>query len=574
MGKKVWTPRNISENLLTDLTNLGYSKPLAFFLSARGITPEKLDFFFNPSLKKLRDPYEFPKIKEAVKKLWDAVIANATILVHGDYDADGVTATAIIASVLRENGGIVSTFLPDRFDDGYGFTEESLQKALDKTNGKCKVLITVDCGINSKETVEMANKLGIDVIITDHHEPDFNSIPNALALINPKLYPEMKDLHVLAGAGVSFKLAHAFVKYGRENNLGGFTTNLNDVLDITSLGTVADIVPLTDENRILVKQGLKILAKQVRPGIRALFENSNIKGPLTPSDITYRLAPKINAAGRLGNADIALKLLEAENIVEAYKYAEMLNNFNKERQATEQEIYNEAKAQIENSDILSTHSSIVVAGENWHQGVIGIVASRLVRDYNRPSIVLSIQNGEGRGSGRSLPNINLVTILTQCSKLLLRYGGHPMAVGVTLDKNNIDEFRDAFDKALKEKLIPSDLLNKIEFDGEISLYDLDRDYFDTFSSLAPFGQGNALPIFKINNLYTDKVLPAGEKHTRGVLSDNNGYKMDFIAFGKNINTMPNGDVWNVLATPTLNDFYNPPTPQLQLIDIQEGEWAQ
>ncbi len=571
MNKKLWLAKNISESLLEELQDLGYSRPLAFFLASRGITTEKLELFFNPTLKSLRDPYEFPKIREAVKRLWEAVASNETILIHGDYDADGVTATAIIAKILRDNGAIVSTFLPDRFDDGYGFTEESLQKAIEQTGGKSRILITVDCGINSHETVDKANELGVDVIITDHHEPDFSALPKALALINPKLYPEMDDLHVLAGAGVAFKLAHAFIKYGRENNLGGFTTDLNEVLDITALGTVADIVPLTNENRILVKQGLKILEKQIRPGIRALFESSKIKGALSPSDITYRLAPKINAAGRLGNANIALKLLEAENMVDAYKYADMLNDFNKERQNTEQAIYKEAKKQIDNSDILTKYSSIVVAGEKWHQGVIGIVASRLVRDYNRPAIVLSIQNGKACGSGRSLPNVNLVTILSECSNLLLKFGGHPMAVGVTLESTKIDDFRNCFDLSLKEKLVPNDLLPKIEYDGKIDLVELDRDYFDTYSSLVPFGQGNPLPLFKISNLYATKVLPAGEKHTRGVLKDDNKNKIDFIAFGRNITTMPQGQVWDVLATPALNDFYNPPTPQLQIIDVQEAE---
>ncbi len=569
MGIKIWRSLcDTLENSVHELaTKCSLPRPIAILLAARNIEPKNVDSFFESSLKNLSDPYRFPGIVKAAERLWTAVQKRELILIHGDYDTDGVTATALLAHVLRENGAEVASFLPHRFDDGYGFTPDSLAKSLDTVGKNCKALVTVDCGINSVDAVEAANKRGIDVIITDHHEPS-DEIPKALAIINSKLYPELKDLELLSGAGAAFKLAHAFIKFGRENNYGGFTTRLEDILDFVALGTVADIVPLLGENRILVKNGMKILRKQLRPGIRALIETSRIKTKLKPSDITFKMAPRINAAGRLGNANTALDLLNSTNIVEAYKYAEMLDKYNVQRQEKEQEIYEEARKQIEEKIDVVNSFSILVAGEDWHQGVIGIVASRLARDYNRPAIVLTIQkDGMAHGSGRSIGNLNLVDVLAQSSPLLERYGGHPMAVGLGVARENIELLSLEIDKNIRKHLSKEDLVDHINFDGEVELYELDSEFFRFLDELSPFGHSNSRPVFKLSQLECVKTMAVGGKHSRGVLKDRRNYEIEFIAFNRSVDSLPRA-TWDIIATPQINEYYGERRPQLQIVDLQ------
>ena len=463
----------------------------------------------------------------------------------------------MLSLVLRRNGAIVQSFIPHRFDDGYGFTPESLHKALNQY-GMCKVLVTVDCGVTSCDAVSEAIAMGIDVIITDHHEAAAE-LPDAMAVINAKIYPELEDLHVLSGAGAAFKLSHAFVKYGRENNLGGFTTQLEEVLDYVALGTVADIVPLQGENRTMVKYGIEILRKQFRPGVRALIESSKLRNELTPSDITFKLAPRINAAGRVGDANVAMSLLESDNIVQAYHFAGELENYNRIRQEKEQEIYQEAKAKLEASHQLQEKYALLVAGQGWHQGVIGIVASRLARDYNRPTIAY--------GSGRSVGSLNLVEMLSHTADALERYGGHPMAVGVGLLTSRIDEFHEALEKEVRKNITPEDLAEFISYDGETELEYLNSEMFEYMKMLAPFGHGNPKPVFRFNQLDVCKCYLIGQRHTRGVVANSKGVEMEFIAF----NQLPEqfiGRRMDVLATPQLNNYYNVERPQLNIISAR------
>lgn len=540
---------------------------IAVYFAARGIMNDEVDGFIHPRLASLSDPYRFPGIKEASKRLWEAVARREPILIHGDYDTDGITASALLALVLRQNGGIVNSFIPHRFDDGYGFTPESLAKALD-VYGKCGVLVTVDCGITSCEAVNNAISQGIDVIVTDHHEAGVN-LPNALAIINPKVYPELEDLHLLSGAGAAFKLSHAFIKYGREHNLGGFQTRLEEVLDYVALGTVADIVPLLGENRVMVKFGIEMLRKQLRPGIRALIESSRIHADLSPSDITFRMAPRINAAGRVGDANVALQLLESDRIVDAYNCASQLENYNRCRQEKEQEIYQEAREQIERHLAWESPYSLLVAGRNWHQGVIGIVASRLARDYNRPTIVLTIQGDDAYGSGRSVANLNLVDVLSCTSGLLERYGGHPMAVGVGLKTEHIADFFEAMDAEVQRRLDKTDLEDNISYDGEGFLNDLTPDFFKYLEKLSPFGHSNQRPMYRFNNLRVSRCgAIGGNSHTRGTLQSSCG-QIDFIAFNRHPSDFY-GRTLDVLATPQINRRSGGDTPQLNIIDFMDS----
>ncbi len=567
MGVTNWKSAGNPTEQAVEIIQRKYSlpRPIALFFATRGIKPEHVQDFLSPRLASLSDPYRFPGIKTAVARLWKAIADKEPILIHGDYDTDGITASALLSLVLRQNGAIVNSFIPHRFDDGYGFTPESLQKALE-TFGPAGVLVTVDCGITSCDAVNEALARNIDVIITDHHEAGAD-LPSALAIINPKVYPELEDLQLLSGAGAAFKLSHAFIKYGRENNLGGFQTQLEEVLDYVALGTVADIVPLLGENRTMVKFGIDILRKQLRPGIRALIESSKIRGDLTPADITFRLAPRINAAGRVGDANVALQLLESEHIVDAYNFAAQLENYNRTRQDKEQEIYQEACEQIERNLAWKSDFSLLVAGRDWHQGVIGIVASRLARDYNRPTIVLTIQGEVAYGSGRSVSCLNLVDVLGNVSELLERYGGHPMAVGIGLRADRIADFFEAMDREVRKQITSADLEDFISYDGEAYLHEMSPDFFNSLARLSPFGHSNAKPVFRFNEVQVLRCSTVGGGHTRGTLRSRSA-QMDFIAFNRPSSHF-HGKTLDVLAAPQLNFHQNMEKPQLNIIDIRE-----
>ena len=568
MGSKNWKSAGVekTDEIRRMQTELGLPRLTAVYFAARGIDIKDIGDFLAPKLGNLSDPYRFPGIREACARLWQAIDKREPILIHGDYDTDGITASALLAFVLRQNGGVVHSFIPHRFDDGYGFTPESLTKALDAF-GPCGVLVTVDCGITSCDAVNVALERGIDVIITDHHEAG-SELPGALAVINPKVYPELEDLQVLSGAGMAFKLSHAFIKYGRENNLGGFQTRLEEVLDYVALGTVADIVPLQGENRIMVKFGIDALRRQLRPGVRALIESSKLRSELSPSDITFRMAPRINAAGRVGDANVALQLLESEHIVDAYNCASQLESFNRIRQEKEQEIYQEACEQIERNLAWQSPYALLVAGRDWHQGVIGIVASRLARDYNRPTIVLTIQGDEAYGSGRSVSCLNLVDVLSKSAHLLERYGGHPMAVGIGLKVENIAPFFDAMDKEIRSRVKVEDLESFISYDGEAEIHELSPEFFDYLTKLSPFGHSNPKPVYRFNELRVVRCSPVGGgAHTRGTFSGRMGL-IDFIAFNHPVSQF-HDKLLDVLATPQINRHMNQETPQLNVVDIKD-----
>lgn len=540
------------------------SRPVAIVLANRGIGPDDVQGFLQPRLSDLSDPYLLPGLELSAERLWRAVRDGEKIMVHGDYDADGITSTVLLSWCLRENGAIVTTYLPNRFDDGYGFTEESVQKAVD---GNHALLVTVDCGITGNAAATKARAMGLDVIITDHHQPGAE-LPVALAVVNPKLHEDRKDLQKLAGVGVSFKLCHAFVKYGREHNLGAMSFDLREGLDLVALGTVADIVPLLGENRMLVRHGMKVLSEQRRPGIRALCDMVGLSDKLKPSDIAFRLAPRLNAAGRLGDAADALRLLEATSIVDAYTLAQNLDDCNKKRQQFEEKAYTSAAEQIEKEG-LQDKCALVVKGRNWHRGVIGIVASRLTQTFHRPSIVLSIdENGEIHGSGRSVNGVDLVKALDRCSRHLTRYGGHPMASGLALVESELAGFEVAFEAAVQAVLGEShDFGPVIDVEGDVHLRDLDDQFFQELELLQPFGHSNPSPVFRFPKVHCVRISPAGRNHSRGILTDDSGGQMPFIAFGRRPEDFP-GQTWCAVGTPAINRFRGESTPQLQITDVR------
>ena len=567
MAEKKWLKNKYSSDDFDDLmSKQGLCKPVAVALAGRGINNDNIDEYFNASLKDLSSPYRIPGVREGSARLWTAIKNNEHILIHGDFDVDGITASAVLSWILAKNGANVNVFIPLRLDTGYGFTPDSLDRALGLY--KCDVLVTVDCGITSNDAVAKANSLGIDTIITDHHIQG-PELPDASVIINTKLHPELSDLHSLAGVGTAFKLAHALTKYGLEHNLVFNRIDLREILDLVALGTVADIVPLVGENRILTKFGLKILARQIRPGVRALCDISGITTTLQASDIAFKLAPHINAAGRLGDPNIAYRLLMTDSIVDALHLAQKLKEYNIQRRLKEREIFNEAESQIYEKIKINESFSILIYGEDWHQGVIGNVASRIARDYNRPSIALTVMNGHAYGSGRSSANVDLVSVLSESADILTRYGGHPMAVGLSLEPEDIEALCVRFEESVSKVLTKEELVPHIKYDGEIFISEVSDEFFEDLSKLAPFGHSNTQPIYKIKDLAVPFKTLAGQSHTRGYVRDSNNYSMSFIAFNIAPESLP-PPPWNILAIPQVNVHNYRVTHQLRIIDVKSS----
>ncbi|HJO94235.1 MAG TPA: single-stranded-DNA-specific exonuclease RecJ [Victivallales bacterium] len=567
MAEKRWFNKSYSMQEFNNLMKeYNFSRPIALSLASREVLCKNVDKYFNASLNDLSSPYRLPGTKEASIRLWDAIRKDEHIVIHGDFDVDGITASALLSWILAENGANVSVFIPHRLDTGYGFTPDSLDNLL--SENKCNVLVTVDCGITSNEAIDKANEMGIEVIITDHHEQG-DEIPKAKTIINSKLHPELDDLHGLAGVGTAFKLAHAFLKFGLENGLVRKKIDLKEILDLVALGTVADIVPLLGENRILTKYGLKILSRQIRPGIRALCEACGINHNLKSNDIAFKLAPHINAAGRLGDPHVSYNLLNTNNIVDAIQLAQELKTYNLKRREKEKEIFDAAELQINQRIKINESSSILIYGESWHQGVIGNVASRIAREYNRPSIVLTVIDGQAYGSGRAAGKINLVEILSESSDLLTRYGGHPMAVGLSLNPEDIDALSLNFEKSVKNIFSMDDLIPQIEYDGDIFISELDDIFFHELETLEPFGHSNPQPVYRIKDLSTPYVTNAGPNHSRGYVRDYNYKSLPFIAFNMPPKTLPKAP-WNILAVPQLNNYHGTSSPQLRIIDIKSS----
>lgn len=567
MQELLWEVAEENADLIRELQSAtGMTRPMAVILASRGVSPECVSDFLQPSLKRLVDPYRLPGTREAAERLWKAVSAGQHILIHGDYDTDGITASVLMAWCLRQNGAKAECFLPHRIDDGYGLTPESIDKACREHHS---LLVTVDCGINSYDAIRSARAQGLDVIITDHHEPG-NETPAANVIIDPKLPGSDPALHELAGVGVAFKVCHAFIKYGRATGLGGAATDLRQVLDLVALGTVADIVPLLHENRHLVSFGLHELSTQRRPGIRALCEVSGLGDAksIRAADITFRLAPRLNAAGRLGDPNDAMRLLEATGMNDASPLAAALDEKNRGRQQMEEETLQAAEAQIAARLDLTQCRTVVVWDETWPQGIIGIVASRLVRRYHRPAIVLTRElNGQWRGSARSVRRVNLVSVLEKCRELLMRFGGHPMAAGLSLEQDKLERFSQDFEKAVQLLLGVDGMRPHLEVCGRVGFNEITDTFLEELGQLEPVGHGNPEPLFLTSSVVPERIFPAGRSHTRGVVVDQSNARLDFILFGRTPAELPPAP-WSIIYTPQLNTYGGRSTPQAHIQDLR------
>ncbi len=498
---------------------------IAQILAQRSITSsEQIQRFFEPKLEFLYDPFKLPGMERAVERIIKALRDGENILIYGDYDVDGVTSVSILYDSLFKLGGKVSFFIPSRFHEGYGFSEAGIRFA---QNNKASLIITVDCGITAIEEVELANAAHIDVIISDHHEPG-EIIPNAVAVLDPKMDTNAYPFTELAGCGVAYKLLQGLTaKLGLEPDFP------EQYLDLVALGTAADIVELKDENRILVKAGLDRIRNNPRPGVFALMEISGLRQRrASVSNIVFVLAPRLNAVGRISTAKKAVHLLTAKSLQQARNIARILEKENKTRKNIDEITFTEAKQMIEDTIDLDKKRVLVLAKRDWHPGVIGIVASRLMEKFNRPTILLSVQEGIGKGSARSTVNFDVFAAFKQIGHLFLNYGGHRFAAGLTIKEEDIAELDRAINSISQEFLQIDQMVPKLAVDAEVSFEQLDATFFNSLKQMAPFGPGNMRPVFVSRglSLYGEGRV-VGKNHLKakfkqnGVVLDAIGYKL-------------------------------------------------
>jgi single-stranded-DNA-specific exonuclease len=480
-----WLVKRTNQEYLNYLSKSASISPvLAQILVNRGIkTAGEIGSFLNSDISQLSDPFDIQGISTAVDRIVTASKRGEKILVHGDYDVDGLTATAIVLKALKILGIESDYFIPNRMEYGYGFNPVSIRRA--KQIG-ATLMITVDCGITSFETAALCKKEGIDVIITDHHEPRIShELPDAFAVINPKISNLNSQFSILSGAGIAFKLAQALLTHDSR-----FT--IHDFLDLAALGTIADIVPITGENRIIVKEGLKLIENGTSHGLQALKKVSGIDGKgLKTGLLLFTLIPRINASGRISDANRGVKLLITDSEDEAIEIASWLERLNTERQQIEDEVYKEALHKLNDKGV---NSVIVLSSEGWHRGVIGIVASRIAEVFHRPTFIISVDGYVARGSARSIPNFNIYKAITQCSQLLKGFGGHKQAAGFELDSKNISSFEEYINRIANETLTEDDFIPLLEIDADINFSDLNFNLIREFELLEPFGVGNPEPI--------------------------------------------------------------------------------
>jgi single-stranded-DNA-specific exonuclease len=502
-------------------TTLNLPKTLAELLVQRGyVVPDQAKAFLRPSLDGLTDPYLLKDMDVAVRIVADAVRSGRTILVHGDYDVDGQCSAALLTRILTHAGAKVVPFVPHRLKDGYDFGPAGLDVARQNDAG---LVVTCDCGVSALETVKQAKDDGLQVVVTDHHLPGV--LPPADAVVNPRR-DDCEAASELCGAGVAFKLAQALC-----GELGIPENAPLHLLDLVALATVADIVPLVGENRTLVRFGLKMLEQSRWEGVRALVEVTGLAGkPIRAGHVGYVLAPRLNAAGRIGDAMDGLNLLLCDDKARAYDMARSLDTINARRQEIDERLLDEAVEDIQANVDLDSNYGLVLARDGWHPGVIGIVASRIVERYYRPTIMIGLEGDEGRGSGRSIPGFDLHDAIGRCAEHLVRWGGHKAAAGLTLKRERLQAFRSAFNEVALTELSADDLVptQRVDIVGSIDV--LDDDLERLMRHLEPCGPGNPAPVLGVERAQVRSPSTVGSNHLKFTLDDGTG-TLEAIGFG-------------------------------------------
>ncbi|MGQ9570566.1 MAG: single-stranded-DNA-specific exonuclease RecJ [Thermodesulfovibrionales bacterium] len=565
-------------NYLSKVTSL--TPAVTQILINRGLkTASDISDFLNPRLTNLSDPFELSGVEIAVERIREALRRNERVLVHGDYDADGLVSTAIMVHALRQLGSDVHYFIPHRALHGYGFNPSGLQRA--KEIG-ASLVITVDCGITSFDTVALSKKEGIDVIITDHHEPQIVQssklkvqsykpeknetceflLPDAVAIVNPKLSTINFQLSTLSGAGVTFKIVHAL------STIYNSQLAIHDYLDLVTVGTIADAVPLTGENRIIVKEGLKLIGNGTRPGLISLKMIAGIHEKEVKSNLLlFTIIPRINAAGRVSDANNVIKLLLSDSIDEALEISSWLDMLNSERQKIEEEIYQEAIFKLNSKGI---RSAIVLSSEGWHPGIIGIIASKIAETYYRPTfIIFSLEGKHARGSARSIPPFDIYRGLALCKEFLTDFGGHRQAAGFRLNAKDIPYFEEKINKIVNETLTENDLTPSIEIDADVNLSHINFKLINELSLLEPIGPGNPEPLLGSKGLEVFYPRVVGSNHLKMKLRQQScsidaiGFDMAGLLKGIEDSTMI-----DAVFTPFINEWEGTRRLQLNLKAIR------
>lgn len=545
---------------------LGIPEKIAHLLSLRDIdTYEKAKAFFRPGLDQLHDPFLMKDMDKATERLAKAIREREKILIYGDYDVDGTTSVAILYLFLEEFGVDVDFYIPHRFKEGYGINEEGIQHAADIN---ADLLVSIDCGISAVEETEQARKHGIDVIICDHHNVG-DTIPNAVAVLDPKRDDCEYPFKGLSGAGVGFKLIQ-----GTTDKLGLGDKLVYKLLDLVAISIASDIVPMQGENRILMREGLKQINAEPRVGIKALLELINLEvGSITTSNIVFSIGPRINAAGRMGDATKAVKLLIADTPAEAKSRAHELESINIARRDKDTKTMEEAKEMVDTDYDLEDISSMVLHHPDWHLGVIGIVASRLVDTYGRPAVMLSTVNGKIKGSARSIDGFNIYEAFKKCEDLLEQFGGHEYAAGLTIKKENLAEFRRRINKIASNNLSEKDFTPELSIDCELDLSNVDMRFWKLLSQFEPYGPGNLRPIFVSRGVRVVGVpTVVGKGHLKMKVAQNGSGKFDVIGFNMHeyLPVIRNADGQNLNIAYSIeeNNWNGRCTLQLRLRDIQ------
>ena len=534
---------------------------LATILVNKNITDEKvLSKFLHPTRNDFYDPFLMPDMELAVNRILKAIENKEKIIIYGDYDADGITSITVLKSFFKDLGIEVDSYIPNRLEEGYGLNKPAVKQIVEKGY---ELMITVDCGISAIEEIKYANELGIETIVTDHHEVG-EDLPDAIAVVDAKRKDNIYPCRDLAGVGVVFKLIQALaikLKLKEEAFL--------KYLDIVCIGTISDIVPLVDENRVITKLGLMLVNQTRNIGLKSLLMSSGYK-KIDSTTISFGVAPRINACGRMGHAEEALKLFLSDNISEVQELTKRLNDYNIKRQEKEKSIYREALEMIE-KEHLDENDTIIVAGENWHHGVIGIVASKITELYFKPSILLCYEGDEAKGSGRSIPGFDLHEALMKCLDHIEKFGGHSMAIGITIKREELEEFRDSLEKVAREAHI-EDITPIIQIDAKISLNDINKEMVESLKQLEPFGEGNKMPVFVIKNLKIDSIRALTEgKHLKLTLKEGNNI---IDAIGSNMGELAEeykiGNKIDVVGVLEINSFNGVDSVQINMKDIMKS----
>ncbi len=550
---------------------------VARLLVARGIeSADEAQRFLAPSLAHLHSPYLMKGLREAVERLQAAIERGETVLIYGDYDVDGTTAVVILKTVIELCGGKAEYHVPHRILEGYGMRDEVIEQAAERG---IRLIISVDTGIRAFAAAATAERCGIDLIVTDHHLPQAEGVPKALAVVNPNQPDCDYPCKALCGAGVAFKIAQALLEAtGRERLIPSF-------LKMVAIATIADAVPLVGENRIFAKLGLEGLRKPVNAGLRALLSNCELDGsrPLSAGDIAFRVAPRLNAAGRMDIADRVIRLFTERDPAKAAEMALELNQLNGDRQQREQGIIEEIHKKVAESAELRDAYCQVIDGEGWHRGIIGICATRVVERYHRPALVFSCEDGEAHGSGRSIPAFHLLEALESCPELFTRFGGHAHAIGCSLPTERLPELRARLDAFARQRLTPADFVPVLEYDDELPLASIDKTLWETLHKLEPYGAGNPLPVFvsrQAKLVQAPRIMK--EKHLKlRVVPENNEGRWQKahevvawrMAERSAQEALSLGDVLDLAFTLDYNDHPDFGGLQLTLVDFARSEKA-